>query len=124
MDVWLVEDDDLVAIPFTMWIERLGHNVTTFRRAHEVLQALELEQPPSIMITDMTLPGMNGVELIRRVRACAGGELPVILMSGHDVDTRALRFAQPFAFLPKPVDLNRLEETIARFIGQAPLKGV
>ena len=115
MNVWLVEDDDLVAIPFTMWIERLGHVVEHYRRASEALDALDAETP-DLLITDLTLPGMNGRDLIEQFQARVSG-VPVILMSGHNVNIEELNLAQPLVFLPKPVDLERLGELLARFAG-------
>jgi two-component system, cell cycle sensor histidine kinase and response regulator CckA len=70
-----------------------------------------------LILMDVTMPQMSGVDALQRIRA-AGSDVPVILSSGYDVDSARIE-AQDFSgFLEKPYDvtslLNAVEAALAR----------
>lgn len=85
----LVADDDgpsrfLIA---RLLEKRLGHTVTTAGSAKEALDALAVGSPGfDLLITDYQMPGMNGVELLNRIRD-DGDAIPAILYSSAPLDT-------------------------------------
>lgn len=73
-----------------------------------------------LLILDNVLPGMNGIELIRRARALAHRQrTPIIMLSASGVEDEARR-AGASAFLRKPKGVAALAETIARLLARRP----
>jgi len=68
-----------------------------------------------LVITDLTMPEMNGLELAKQIRAIRS-DLPVVLVSGYSaaVDTDGLRAAGVCERLEKPVAPSQLAEVVAR----------
>jgi CheY-like chemotaxis protein len=89
----------------------------TSASAQEALRAFE-EQVPDVLISDIGMPGMDGYELLKRVRARSadrGGRTPAIALTAFarsEDRTRALR-AGFLVHLPKPVEPSELVATVA-----------
>jgi len=85
--------------------------------ASEALAKLE-EERPDLLITDMTLPGRNGLELIKDVLALARG-LPILVLSMHDETLYAQRVLRAGAkgYIMKDAPMETLEEAIVRVAG-------
>lgn len=80
-DILLVDDNTFGLAARKSVLEELGHRVKTFRSAEEALA--EFQQAHfDLVITDFKMPGMNGIELIRQIRALRPS-VPVILISGY-----------------------------------------
>jgi len=106
MDLLLVEDKDSFRRLLTRALEGSPWTVQAVADPQEALRALEAE-PFHVLVTDLRLPGMSGLELIRRARRLRP-ELRVVLMSafGEPKDiVEAMRLGAD-DFLPKPFDLN------------------
>jgi len=74
---------------------------------------------PRVVVLDIGLPDMDGLEVARRIRAMPGGDATsIIVVSGHfgAADTPTVLASGADAFLPKPVDLVELEEVLARLL--------
>jgi DNA-binding NtrC family response regulator len=78
-------------------------------------QALEMlqEDVPDVMVLDLRMPGIGGMEVLRRVRK-QYPQMEVIIMTGHgsDKDEAEARRLGAFDYLRKPVDINRLMEIV------------
>lgn len=83
--------------------------------AYDGEQALEMveEDQPEVMVLDLRMPGIDGLEVLRRVKA-THPETEVIILTGHGSDAERTTAEQlgAFAYLQKPVDLDRLTETM------------
>jgi CheY-like chemotaxis protein len=66
---------------------------------------------------DMTMPQMNGVEALRRIRA-GGGRTPVLLSSGYDVDPAGTEAREFDGVLEKPYSVDELWEAVDRILGR------
>lgn len=75
-----VEDDPAGRDLLAETLRRLGHDVVIVESASEALRQLR-ESPPHIMVTDIVMPGMDGIELLREARA-NNPNLPVIAVTG------------------------------------------
>ena len=85
LDVLLVDDDQAVATVVEIFLHRAGHRVTVLDGGAAALA--RLGAPASrcdLLVSDVTMPGMSGVELARRAVQLRPG-LPVLLMTGHGV---------------------------------------
>ena len=80
-------------------------------------QALEIvkDQVPDVMVLDLKMPGIDGMEVLRRVRK-AYPEVQVIILTGHgtDKDAEEARRLGAFAYLQKPVNLEQLVQTMRK----------
>lgn len=113
--ILVVEDDASLRLTLVANLELEGLEVVEARDAEEALRRLE-DVRVDLMLTDIRMPGMDGVELFRHVKRTRPG-LPVVLMSafvGERVDDALAEGA--FTVLPKPYDVNHLLETVLRAV--------
>ena len=73
------------------------------------------EDEPEVMILDLKMPGIDGIEVLRRVKETRP-EIEVIILTGHgsDADRETCMKLGAFAYLQKPVDIELLSETLKR----------
>jgi len=73
------------------------------------------DDEPDVMILDLKMPGIDGIEVLRRVKA-TNPHVEVIILTGHgsDEDCRTCMALGAFAYLQKPVDIDALSETLKR----------
>jgi CheY-like chemotaxis protein len=85
--------------------------------AYDGETALELvgEDQPDVMILDLKMPGIDGIEVLRRVKRTQP-EMEVIILTGHgsDADRETCMKLGAFDYLQKPVDIDKLSEAIKR----------
>jgi len=107
-----VDDDFRVRESIESLVESAGYAPLVFSSAEEFLQSGTL-LGARCLITDVRMPGINGIELQRRIRT-ERPELPVIFISAHnDDETRQRAFDEGAAnFLYKPFDAVELLEAI------------
>lgn len=88
--VLVVDDDEGVRTAVTWALEADGFEVLTVKNGLDAMEAIE-SAPPSLVILDLSLPGLGGLDILRRVRgdeeAGAGRRLPIIVLSGRDGET-------------------------------------
>lgn len=113
--VLLVDDHGDVRRAMTRALQRLGHHVTGAEDGHAALRALEA-QPHDLIITDINMPGMDGIELILAV-AERWPALPIIAVSGGGLMPKELLLENASILgagttLTKPVDLGELEAAV------------
>jgi CheY-like chemotaxis protein len=112
-EVLLVDDDGSVLLTTTIALRRYGHNVTA---AHDAWQALTMlaRQPYEVLVSDVRMPGMSGLELAARARAL---ETPphVILTSAQCSE---IEDGVAELFLPKPVDTDELNDLLSLLGGE------
>jgi DNA-binding NtrC family response regulator len=79
--------------------------------AMDVLQ----ENAPEVIVLDLQMPGIDGIEVLKRVKA-QNPEIAVIILTGHgtDADKDICMELGAFAYLEKPVDIDTLSETLER----------
>jgi len=104
--VAIVDDDASVRQSARRLIRALGYRAEAFGSAEEFLHCGEAKST-ACLILDMRMPGMNGLELQRRL---AGSAIPIVFITGRaseEEERQALR-AGAVAFLRKPVDKQAL----------------
>ena len=111
----LVVDDEGAVRRFAMRVlEREGYSVFEARDGLEALELLEQGQLFDVVVSDIVMPRLNGVELMQAL-STSRPDLPVILMSGYATGALAeLGIAAPCAILPKPFPAERLLEEVRR----------
>jgi two-component system nitrogen regulation response regulator GlnG len=116
--VWIVDDDESIRWVIEKSLSREGMRVDSFPGAAELLDALAEaapEQLPDVMISDIRMPGLDGLELMDRVHA-AKPDLPVIIITAHsDLDAAVASFkGGAFEYLPKPFDVDAVASLVRR----------
>ncbi len=113
--ILLVDDEPALIQVVERILQRLDYHVASYRSAETALAALRAEPDGfALTITDLTMPGLSGLELAREIRQIRP-ELPVILASGHGSEAAA-RHAGVAAFLAKPFDQRALAELVRRVL--------
>jgi PAS domain S-box-containing protein len=111
--VLLVEDHADSARSLSLLLELLGHEVEVVTDGREALEAVESIRP-EVVLLDIGLPGMDGYEVARRLRARGSKALLVSLTGyGRDADKIRSREAGFDHHLVKPVELETLEKLLA-----------
>ena len=77
----LVDDDENILTSVSMALEAEGHDVKTFEDGAKALEAVEAE-PPDLVVSDIKMPTMDGMELLRRIRQSS--DLPLIFLTSKD----------------------------------------
>lgn len=102
--VLVIDDDAEVANTARFLLKRAGFDAESVYSAEEGLE-LALEMRPDVILLDIALPYINGLEILRRLKAhAATAHIPVILISGYD----PFDCSGAFTFLMKPFDATSL----------------
>ncbi|MGH8457583.1 MAG: nitrogen regulation protein NR(I), partial [Stenotrophobium sp.] len=114
LTVWVVDDDESIRWVLEKSLAREGMTVRAFPGAAELLDALS-DSAPDVLLSDIRMPGVNGLELMERVRT-AKPELPVIIMTAHsDLDAAVAAYkGGAFEYLPKPFDVDGVAALVRR----------
>jgi DNA-binding response OmpR family regulator len=112
----LVDDDADFRRATTTTLARRGFAVTEAESGEAALVALQTERP-DVVVLDLKMPGMGGIEALRQIRE-TDAELPVIVLTGHgDFDAAFAGIALDIVdFLHKPMDVEELAERIRRLV--------
>jgi CheY-like chemotaxis protein len=116
LTIVVVEDHDDARRYLGLFLDRMGANVVVARNAFEGLEAIK-NNHPNLVLSDINMPGMDGFELLREIRALgpnAGGSVPVIAMTAYvtHADRARILNAGFQGCLPKPFTPDKLVETI------------
>jgi two-component system, NtrC family, nitrogen regulation response regulator GlnG len=116
--VWIVDDDSSIRWVLEKALQGDGIQTQSFDRAGVLLEAFA-ERQPDVLITDIRMPGMDGIEMMRHLGLEESG-LPVIVMTAHaDLDSAVAAFKSgAFEYLPKPFDID-LAVSLVRRASQA-----
>jgi len=114
--VLLIEDDQAVRDGLRLALTRQGHAVTAAATGEDGLAQLSAAD---VVVLDLMLPGMDGFEVCRRIRAT--GELPIIMLTarGDDMDMVAGLEAGADDYVVKPVEPRVLEARIRAVLRRA-----
>lgn len=106
LHIWIIDDDDSIRWVLQKALEGAGFFVTSFNNANTILKKLTQETPDAI-ITDVRMPGIDGLELLSQLSADYP-DLPVIIMTAHtDLESAVSAYqGGAFEYLPKPFDID------------------
>lgn len=117
MRVLVVEDEPLLCEVYQDFLDELGHHAVIARTAEEAVDHLTTERPDVILL-DVHLPGMSGLEFL--ARGLGGGDgVPVLVISGVATEHQTSECLRLGAreFIGKPVSLERLGKALERVAG-------
>jgi PAS domain S-box-containing protein len=110
--VLVIDDEDLVRQHLRRALEMRGYTVDEARNGLSGVER-HAEQPADVLLIDMTMPDIDGAEVVRRIRA-SGSRAAIVLSSGYQAQAAAERL-EPGAyqvFLPKPYGLGELVDAL------------
>ncbi|MFN3785815.1 MAG: nitrogen regulation protein NR(I) [Thiothrix sp.] len=112
--VWVADDDRSIRWVLERTLQKAGITTRAFETADQVMTALHTKQP-DVLITDIRMPGMDGLRLLERIQQDYPS-IPVIIMTAHSDLESAVSAYQggAFEYLPKPFDVNEALELVKR----------
>ena len=124
--ILVVDDDPSQRELLGGFVRSLGFRVEEAESAEDALESIS-RQMPDMVLLDVRLPGISGIEALARIRKISG-DLPVLLITAHADLRQAVAALKGGAddYLAKPIDLDELEVAICDAVGPAEgkLKGV
>jgi two-component system response regulator AtoC len=117
MRILLIDDEELSLKAISGFLNhQLGHDVTECRDGSEALKTYK-SNPFPLVISDIRMPGINGIELSRYIKGLPGSQFTdIVLITGYgnmDSAIQALR-AGAYDFLLKPIDVEELASIVSR----------
>ena len=105
-NVWVVDDDNSIRWVLERALNQAGIQNRCFEEADSLLAEIEQSQPDAI-ISDIRMPGTNGLEMLNQLHA-RFPDLPIIITTAHsDLDSAVASYQQgAFEYLPKPFDID------------------
>ncbi|MCM5680230.1 nitrogen regulation protein NR(I) [Schlegelella sp. S2-27] len=118
--IWIVDDDQSIRFVLEKALAREELPVRSFTNPKDVLAALDDNDEPQVLVSDIRMPGGSGIDLLAKVKERHPG-LPVIIMTAYsDLDSAVSAFqGGAFEYLPKPFDLPKAVELIRRAVDES-----
>ncbi len=114
-----VDDDPSVLAAFQRGLRRQFH-IETAQSGEQALEAVRTHGPYAVIVSDMRMPGMDGVQLLAKVKAIARDTVRIMLTGNADLETasEAVNEGSIFRFLTKPCDAEKLARALTAGIEQ------
>jgi len=111
--ILVVDDDAPIRRTFQEHLSEAGYEVRTAADAEEALGILE-DFDPALVVTDIRMPGMSGLELLRRIKAASDADVAVITAYEEMKTAMEAMQAGAYDYLVKPLDLAAIEHLVKR----------
>ena len=114
LSVWIVDDDESVRWVLEQALKQAHMFPRAFESGEKFFSALQHGRP-DVLITDIRMPDMSGLELMERL-ARMDPDIPVIVITAHsDLDSAVSAYqGGAFEYLPKPFDIDEAIELVSR----------
>ena len=113
--IWIVDDDEEMARAIKLMLKLLDCNTTSFLGARPAAQSLLSGQQPDLLILDINMPEVSGLDMLEFVRRRGEwNDLPVIMLSTEAADVtvdRAMALGAD-GYVSKPVTIEELEKAL------------
>ena len=122
MKVLVIEDDPTHLKLMGAVLKISGHTVEEQTVAEGAMDVIAADKPDVILL-DLRLPGMDGLALVRKIKANAGTrQIPVVAMTAYPelYQREALLAAGCEAFIVKPIDTRELPKKLEKIAGKEP----
>lgn len=114
--IFIVDDEQAISKLLTYWVrDKWKYNAESFATGEDVLK--NLHKRPDVVLLDIMLPGLDGIETLKRIKAF-DENLPVIMLSAQgsiEVAVDSLKFGA-YDYFTKPIDQQKLELAIKNAI--------
>ena len=116
--ILVVEDNDKNLYLISFILEKMGHQVIAARTGEEGVE-LALKEQPDLILMDIQLPGINGLETSRRIRASrTSGDVPIIALTSYALvgDREQVLSSGCTGYIEKPINPATIMEEIDRYL--------
>ena len=112
--VLVVDDDAKILFAFRQVFRKAGYSTITASDGEEALQKISTEQP-SVVFMDISMPKVDGLEVLRRLKA-QHLTAPVVIITGYGTMQTAIKAVKlgAFEYLTKPLDVRKIREIAER----------
>jgi len=114
-DIWIVDDDEEMTRAMQLVLKLLNYNVTAFMGARPAAQTLLTGKRPDLMILDINMPEVSGLDMLEFVRRRnEWNDLPILMLSTEAADVtvdKAMALGAD-GYVSKPVTIEELEKAI------------
>jgi two-component system response regulator CpxR len=122
-DILLIDDDVELCSMLTEYMGRYGFRVSSVHRGDTGLKAA-LEKPFALVLLDVMLPGLDGFEVLRRIRAVSPVSVLLLTARGEDVDRIVGLEIGADDYLPKPFNPRELLARVRAILRRSSVAGV
>lgn len=118
--VWIVDDDSSIRWVLQKALQTADIQCYCFENPQDLLRQLEAGQQPEVIVSDIRMPQMDGMQLLEEVHR-QFANLPVIIMTAHsDLDSAVNAYqGGAFEYLPKPFDIDEAVNLVKRALAHA-----
>ena len=115
-NVWIVDDDKSIRWVLEKALQKSDASIESFAKPEDVLKQLNTQQP-DVIISDVRMPGMDGITLLDHIKQVAP-DIPVIIMTAYSDLDRAVSAFQggAFEYISKPFDVDEVVSLVKRAI--------
>lgn len=117
--ILIIDDDPLVLRTFDLLLKRVGYETVTASNHEDALQTI-LTKHVDLVLSDIRMPGKNGVEtvqtILNHIKSAGRDDLPVIFITGYAEMSDELKADFLGEVLHKPVDMDHLLVTIREYL--------
>ena len=114
--IFVVDDEQNIRFLYKEELEESGYQVSVAATGEEALSMLD-NQVPDLIILDIKMPGLDGIEVMRRIKD-EKGDIPIILCSAYGQYKQDFRAWASDAYVVKSADLRELKLTIKEIFNQ------
>ncbi|MCH7827361.1 MAG: sigma-54-dependent Fis family transcriptional regulator [Bacteroidetes bacterium] len=115
--IFIVDDEKAISKLLKYWVkDKWGYEAEVFDSGETLLERLDSKKP-DLLLLDIMLPGISGLEVLKKIRI-KDEQLPIIMLSAQgNVETAldSLRYGA-YDYFPKPIDVQRLEPAVKNAI--------
>lgn len=114
--ILVADDDDNLRWVLRTQLEELGYAVTAVASGAEALAEIE-KDPPALVLSDLKMPGMSGLDLLKRIQA-GHAEIPVLILTAFGSIQSAVEAMRlgAYDYLTKPIDFEELDLAVKRVL--------
>jgi CheY-like chemotaxis protein len=117
--ILLAEDNEANIFAISEYLALYGVPVIVARTGPEALEKARAEHP-GLILMDINLPRLDGLEVIRRIRNLEGyADLPIAIITALSADNERVRAAGADHYLGKPIDLDKLDQLLDQYFAKA-----
>ncbi len=119
--IWIVDDDEEMSRAVSLFIRLMGCENTNFHSARAAAQALMRGSRPDLLILDISMPEVSGLDLLEFIRRREDwNTLPILMLSSEAADVTVDQAMENGAdgYLTKPVTYEELEAAVQRALAK------
>lgn len=120
--VLIVDDEPNIVLSLQFLLSREGYDIDVARDGESAL-AIAALTPPDLVVLDLMLPGLDGYEVCRRLRAAdATAAVKIVVVTARAREAERVRGLEEGAdaYVTKPFSTRELIATVGRFLGRTP----